>query len=125
MPRGRAALLAATAQLEGWRPAVSAALQPVVLLDAAVEVMALSVAAERLLVLGGSGRPLCDAVALKELGERWDGTPFVRAASAGESCRERLELPAAGLLLDVSASPLYGTAGVIGALAFLTAVAPD
>lgn len=125
MPRARAALLAATAQLEGWRPAVSAALQPVVLLDAAVDVMALSAAAERLLVLGGSGRALRDAVALKELYESWDGTPFARAAGAGESCRERLELPDAGLLLDVGASPLYGTAGVIGALVFLTAVAAD
>lgn len=120
VPRARAASLAATAQLEGWRPPVSAALQPVVLLDATVEVMALSVAAERLLVLGGAGRPLRDAVALKELDGQWDGTPFVRAARDGEPSRDRLELPAAGLVLEVSASPLYGTAGVIGAMAFLS-----
>lgn len=122
MTRGRAASLAATAQLEGWRPPVSAALQPVVLLDDRLEVVAVSAAAERLLVLGGAGRPLRDAVALKELGGSWETTPFAAAVLTGTAQRERLELSDAGLLLEVCASPLYGTSGVIGALVFLTAV---
>lgn len=122
MPRGRAASLAATAQLEGWRPPVSAALQPVVLLDDRLEVVAVSAAAERLLVLGGAGRPLRDAVALKELGPTWETGLFATAVLSGQALRERLDLPDADLVLEVSASPLYGTAGVIGALVFLTAV---
>jgi hypothetical protein len=122
VPQRRAQALAATAQLEGWRLPVSAALQPIVLLDGDLGVMALSPSAERLLLLGGRGRPLSDAVALQDLAATWDETPFVRAVRGGISSHSRVELPSVGQALDVCASAIFGTDGPIGAVVFLTAV---
>jgi hypothetical protein len=112
--------IAATAQLEGWRLPVSAALQPVLVLDARLHLVAASSAAARLLLLPAPGRPLHEAVALQDVQESWDALPFVVAVRTGTPQRGLLTLSSAGADLDVVASPLFGTAGAIGALVFLT-----
>ena len=120
MPRTRAAALAATAQLESWRLPVTAALQPVLVVDARLHVVAASAAATRLLLLPAPGRPLIEAAGLADVAQDWDATPFARVVRSGEPQRARVELPAAGVALDVVASPLFGERGVIGAAVFLT-----
>ena len=112
--------IAATAQLEGWRLPVSAALQPVLVLDARLHLVAASSAAARLLLLPAPGRPLLEAVALQDVQESWDALPFVVAVRTGTPQRGLMTLPSAAADLDVVASPLFGTAGVIGALVFMT-----
>ena len=122
MPHSRDSSVAATAQLEGWRLPVDAALQPVLVIDHALRIHAASPAASRLLVLPESGQPLADALGLRDLGPTWSDSPFVRVLETGEAQRALLDLPTAGLSLDVVASPLFGPAGVIGAVVFLTSV---
>jgi hypothetical protein len=118
--RNRTNTVAATAQLEGWRLPVAAALQPVLVVDAAQQLVAASPAATRLLLLPALGRPLTEAVGLQDLAEEWDASPFVTAVTSGATQRARLPLPSAGVEVDVVALPLFGQAGVIGALVFLT-----
>ena len=113
--------VADTAQLEGWRRPVAAALQPVVVLDGHLTIVAASPAATHLLRLPPAGRPLVEAEALREVADRWDATPFMKAMKEGRPQRSRLELPSAGLACDVVVSPLFGPTGAIGAMAFLTA----
>ena len=120
MPRTRAAALAATAQLESWRLPVTAALQPVLVLDGEGNVVSASAAATRLLLLPAPGRPLVEAAGLADVAQDWDTTPFALAVRTGEPQRARVDLPTAGLSLDVVASPLFGERGVIGAAVFLT-----
>ena len=116
------AAAAARAALEGWRPAVKAAQQPVLLLDAGLGVVAASAAARQLLGLDRDCRQLADCDELAPLakdGPGWDLLPFVRAVSAGGPQRAVVALPR-GADVDVLASPLFGPAGVIGATVFLT-----
>ena len=120
VPTSRGTSIAATAQLEGWRLPVSAALQPVLVLDARLHVVAASASATRVLLLPAPGRALAEAVGLQDVADAWDTLPFVAAVQTGEAQRALLRLPAAGADLDVVASPLFGPAGVIGALVFLT-----
>ena len=120
VPRTRAAALAATAQLESWRLPVTAALQPVLVVDAELQVTAASASATRLLLLPAPGRPLREAAGLQDVAGTWESTPFARAVATGEAQRARLELPTAGVALEVVASPLFGERGAIGAVAFLT-----
>ena len=120
MPRTRAAALAATAQLESWRLPVTAALQPVLVLDATLQVVAASSAATRLLLLPPPGRPLLEAAGLGDVAGEWEATPFALVVHTGEPQRALVHLPAAGVVLDVVASPLFGERGVIGAAVFLT-----
>ena len=122
MPRSRASALAATAQLESWRLPVTAALQPVLVLDAQLHVVAASAAATRLLLLPPPGRPLVEAAGLQDVAPEWPSTPFSLVVSSGEAQRARLELPTAGASVEVVASPLFGERGVIGAAVFLTVV---
>ncbi len=120
MPKTRAAALAATAQLESWRLPVNAALQPVLVLDAEVQLVAASSAASRLLLLPAPGRPLVEAAGLHDVAADWEATPFTRVVSSGEPQRATVRLPSAGAVVEVVASPLFGERGVIGAVVFLT-----
>ena len=122
MPYSRSSSLAATAQLEGWRLPVAAALQPVLVVDDELRLVAASPAAVRLLLLPGLGRPLIEAAGLADLAEAWDATPFVLAVETGEPQRGPLELPCLDVALDAVVSPLFGPHGVIGAMVFLTSV---
>lgn len=120
MPRSGAFSIAATAQLEGWRLPVSAALQPVLVLDGSATIVAASASATRLLLLPAPGRPLSEAMGLADVAEHWDELPFTVALRAAQPQRGMVQLPAAGARLDVVASPLFGPTGVIGAIVFLT-----
>ena len=122
MAPARRASVAARAQLEGWRGPVAAALQPVLVLDERLDIVAASPAATNLLRLPRPGRPLAEADALRDLADEWDDTPFAQAVAKGQPQRTRLELPSAGVACEVVVSPLFGAAGAIGAMAFLTAV---
>lgn len=118
--QARAARAAARASLEGWRPPVQAALQPVLLLDVDLVLMAASVSATRLLELPEPGRPLRDAGALSSL-EGWDDLPCVAAVLTGLPQRGDVLLASTQERYDVVASPLFGVPGLIGATAFFTA----
>jgi hypothetical protein len=120
VPRSRASSIAATAQLESWRLPVSAALQPVLVLDGALSIVAASAAATRLLLLPAAGTPIAEAVGLADVADAWEDLPFVAALREAQPRRGLVSLPSAGASLDVVASPLFGPTGVIGALVFLT-----
>ena len=123
MAQGRADALVGRASLELWRPPVRAALQPVLLLDAALGLEAVSAAARRLLGIGRSCRPLAQADQLARLAaddDAWDAVPCVRALRTGRAHSGAVVL-AGGASVEVVASPLFGPAGVIGATAFLSA----
>lgn len=121
MPKSRATAIAATAQLEGWRLPVATALQPVLVLDDELRLVAASPAAARVLLLPRAGAPISEAAGLQDVLEAWEELPFVVAVSNGQAQRGLVRLPSAGTQLDVVASPLFGPEGVIGALVFLTA----
>jgi PAS domain-containing protein len=120
MPHSHERSVAATAQLEGWRLPVDAALQPVLVLDGGGRVCAASPAAVGLLALAAPGQPLADALGLRDLAQEWAGTPFARVLATGEPQRARVDLATQRLTVDVVASPLFGPTGVIGAMVFLT-----
>lgn len=120
MAGSRTSAIAATAQLEGWRLPVSAALQPVLVLDGSLWLVAASASATRLLLLPAAGRPLAEAVGLADVADSWEDLPFVRAVRSSQPQRGLVPLPSVGASVDVVASPLFGPAGVIGAIVFLT-----
>jgi hypothetical protein len=120
VPRSRASSIAATAQLESWRLPVSAALQPVLVLDGSLSIVAASAAATRLLLLPAAGQPVAEAVGLADVAEQWEDLPFVVALRDAQPQRGQVSLPSVGASLDVVASPLFGPTGVIGAVVFLT-----
>jgi hypothetical protein len=108
------------AQLEGWRLPVSAALQPVLVLDCSLALVAASASATRLLLLPAAGRPVAEAVGLADVAAEWEDLPFVAAVRTASPQRGLVSLPSVGACLDVVASPLFGPSGVIGAVVFLT-----
>jgi hypothetical protein len=120
MPHSHQTSVAATAQLEGWRLPVDAALQPVLVIDDGARICAASPSAAGLLVLPPPGQPLAEALGLRDVAQEWTDTPFARVLVTGEPQRARLDLPTQRLRVDVVASPLFGPAGVIGAIVFLT-----
>lgn len=121
--QSRAAKAAARATLEGWRPPVQAALQPVLLLDRDLVVVAASASAQRLLEHPGAGVPLKQSARFEALAaDDWDGLPCVAAVVTGLPQRGELVLPGHEERYDVVASPLFGVPGLIGATAFFTAL---
>jgi hypothetical protein len=120
VPRSRASSIAATAQLESWRLPVSAALQPVLVLDGSLSIVAASASATRLLLLPAAGRPVSEAVGLADVADQWDDLPFVAALREAQPQRGLVVLSSVGATLDVLASPLFGPTGAIGVVVFLT-----